>query len=358
MSLAETPVIDSGDSRPLALAAHPYRALGGFRFLLATLVLVSHASGYLPTIVSSLSLGNVGVLLFFVVSGFVICEALDLFYRNSTRRFLLNRALKIFPAYWAALPLSYAARFWAGEPAASDPFGLAVNATLLLAYLPRGGDLLVISVAWAVVVEFQFYFAAAAAFRLVRQRNGGVVLVTVALAALAAYAAIWWRGDYARFYGSLQFAPFFLLGALLYFSIARRERRLLPLVGLAFLASVQAYYAYNARGLPPGFAGLAGNVVVSTVIYASLAGIMVSAVLWRIPRGFERVDKRLGDLTYAVYLVHPAVIFAMAKLQVGDAVGFAGVALGSLVLAIAIRLLVERPVVGLRNRLRGRRLYE
>src|SRR5205823_14158971 len=52
------------------VVAHPYRPLGTFRFVLATLVLVSHASGFLPELIGGLSLGNVGVLLFFVVSGF------------------------------------------------------------------------------------------------------------------------------------------------------------------------------------------------------------------------------------------------------------------------------------------------
>lgn len=60
----------------IPLASHPYRFLGSYRFLLALLVLTSHASGFLGTTVASLQLGNVGVFLFFVVSGAVICEAL------------------------------------------------------------------------------------------------------------------------------------------------------------------------------------------------------------------------------------------------------------------------------------------
>src|SRR5713226_5019935 len=112
MKAASSPLSASVGGEAIDNAAsvdtHPYRSLGAFRFLLALLVLVSHAAGFIWDELTWLSLGNVGVLLFFVVSGFVICEALDIFYRDSALKFLLNRALKIFPAYWATLPLAYA----------------------------------------------------------------------------------------------------------------------------------------------------------------------------------------------------------------------------------------------------------
>ena len=85
------------------LRDRPYRPLGAFRLLLAGLVLVSHSAHLLFPPLKALSLGNAGVLTFFVVSGFVIAEALDRFYRGSPIRFLTNRALKLFPAYWVAL---------------------------------------------------------------------------------------------------------------------------------------------------------------------------------------------------------------------------------------------------------------
>ena len=57
-----------------------YRFLAGFHFLLAVCVLASHAQALLPpgsSPLQPLSLGNVGVFLFFVLSGFVITEALN-----------------------------------------------------------------------------------------------------------------------------------------------------------------------------------------------------------------------------------------------------------------------------------------
>jgi peptidoglycan/LPS O-acetylase OafA/YrhL len=81
---------------------NPYRLLGTYRALLALLVLLSHSNMWLPEWVRPLALGNVGVFLFFILSGFVIAEALDIFYPGKPQRFLLNRFLPIYPTYWSA----------------------------------------------------------------------------------------------------------------------------------------------------------------------------------------------------------------------------------------------------------------
>jgi peptidoglycan/LPS O-acetylase OafA/YrhL len=161
---------------PTTIAGHPYRVLGGYRLLLATLVLLSHTFNMVVGEISKVALGNVGVMLFFVVSGFVIFEALDLFYRDRTPQFLVNRAFKIFPAFWAATLLMYVlhsifdvAHLDGVPPLQLSAWGIFVNITLLPAYLKWGNNLLVISVAWAVLVECQFYITAAVLVALARR---------------------------------------------------------------------------------------------------------------------------------------------------------------------------------------------
>lgn len=53
-------------------AEYPYRLFGAYRLALAVMVLLSHSPGFLPDWIARLSLGNVGVFSFFVLSGFVI----------------------------------------------------------------------------------------------------------------------------------------------------------------------------------------------------------------------------------------------------------------------------------------------
>jgi peptidoglycan/LPS O-acetylase OafA/YrhL len=357
-----------GDNTTQVVASvriHPYRFLGSFRFLLALLVLISHASGFLSDQLVPLGLGNIGVLLFFVVSGFVICEALDLFYRSSATRFLVNRGLKIFPAYWAVLPIGYAV-VWLATPETlrGDPFALLVNVTLLPAYLPAGGTLLVLSITWAVVIEFQFYFAAAA-IAFAGRASGQRALMTLgaALAALALYLVVWRTEGEARFYGGFQFAPFFVFGSLAYFFIARRDVRLLSFLVFTFLLSVHAYYLYAARGeIAPGVwlgdDGTRWNLIWSTTAYIALSVLLLALAAGRFQQRLERVDKRLGDITYAIYLVHTPMLLLATYLGLAGVTGFGFVLTASLTAAIAIRRGIERPVMGLRNLMRGSRLYD
>jgi peptidoglycan/LPS O-acetylase OafA/YrhL len=365
MTASAAQSVDAIEHGSAGVAAHPYRFLGSFRFLLALLVLVSHAAGFLSEEMAPLALGNVGVLLFFVVSGFVISEALDLFYRDCSSKFLINRALKIFPAYWAILPLAYAITALAApDTLRTDPYALFVNLTLLTAYLPGSGSLLVVSIAWAVVIEFQFYFLAAAtsfAGRVLQRRAlvaGGAMTV-----ALGLYLVIWWTGNHGRFYGGFQFAPFFVFGCLAYLAVSRRDARAFPLLLVAAILSVHGYYAYNARGdIAPGLwlgaNSARWNVIWSTVLFAALAGLFLYLASGRFNKSLEQIDKRLGDITYALYLAHTPLILLARHLALVGGMGFAFVLVTSLIVAVAIQRAIERPVWKLRDLLRGTRLYD
>ena len=54
-------------------------------------------------------------------------------------------------------------------PLQLSSWGIFINVTMLPSVLKAGNNLLVISVAWAVLVEFQFYFAAAALTAIARR---------------------------------------------------------------------------------------------------------------------------------------------------------------------------------------------
>ena len=45
---------------------------------------------------------------FFVLSGFIIAEAIDVFYQRPAAAFLLNRVLRLGPPYWVAVIVSIA----------------------------------------------------------------------------------------------------------------------------------------------------------------------------------------------------------------------------------------------------------
>lgn len=73
----------------------PYRPLGTFRLLLAIMVVAQHYSdwcfrGPVPDLVMRVLPGTTAVYVFFVISGFVIIEAVECVYRNRPISFVTN----------------------------------------------------------------------------------------------------------------------------------------------------------------------------------------------------------------------------------------------------------------------------
>ncbi len=158
--MAKTLIPTPATKHDATSAKAAYRPFGTYRFLLATLVLASHSSDLLPkpNLLGTLALGNVGVMLFFVLSGFVVSEALDAFYEGKILKFAANRAMKIVPAYWVILAISFAVWAMLDHPAMSqlDARTIVGNIILMGGYLGIT-KVNIISIAWAVQIEVIFY---------------------------------------------------------------------------------------------------------------------------------------------------------------------------------------------------------
>jgi peptidoglycan/LPS O-acetylase OafA/YrhL len=334
------------------IADRAYRPLGTYRFMLAALVLLSHCTVFIPGPLVSLSLGNVGVFLFFVVSGFVISEALDLFYSRSVGRFLANRALKIFPSYWVAAILGYVVLSL--EDLTSplfEPWPLLVNATLLLGYLPGSGTHLILPITWAVIVECQFYLVAATIGALAMWLDRARVVAAAVTLAIAGYAFVWLTGSQARFFGVLQHGPFFVFGGLLYVAVSRGALRYTVAAAGAGVLSFHAYWIYISR------LGSAADPPLSIAIFAALLAGLVYLCRARTSSVLIQADRRLGDLTYAIYLLHTPMIAVALLLNLANGPAVLFVVIATSVAAVLTHFLVEQPIAGLRDRFRGLKLY-
>lgn len=343
------------------VAGNDYRFFGCYRFFLATLVMVSHAVSLVPysDSIMRLSLGNVGVFSFFILSGFVIVEALHKFYSGRPIGFLMNRLLKLYPMYLAALIVS-AVILYVCKPSEfqtlswRDLFG---NAILVGEFLTIT-SFSFISVAWSVVVELQFYLVAALVFA---DFALGQLKATKRLAAVLAlgfgvlgYAHVQYAGAYTRFYGALQFVPYFIVGAVLYYLTGGRiKSRLLAsvMVAGAVLMSLHAYYSYLSRN--PAI-----HVLASLSIFVVVLALFVLLSRTGQVRRFEKLDKYLGNLTYALFLIHPAVILLITEgVSFRGAPAFAMAVTLSILSAVLLYHTVEFPLMTVRDRIRGRPLY-
>jgi peptidoglycan/LPS O-acetylase OafA/YrhL len=343
-----------------------YRLFGTYRLLLATLVLVMHGAGVMlpdPSALRASSIGNAAVFSFFVLSGFVIAEALESFYRTDSGRFLANRLLRMMPAYWIAVAVTLALWLAIDHPdlARVTPANLLGNLVLFGTDL-QISSFLVISIVWSLIIEMEFYICAALIYGLIKRTGWrGAWLALAAAIGLGGNVLVVQTDAYFRFFGPLFYAPFFVLGAGLYF-LDRNSLPRLPTLVVTLIAGILALRGYAAYILRTQI-----NLPVSLMVLLALFGLMLVLMRMRIPAA-NRWDGRLGDITYPTYLLHLGVgefICATATGAVNQpfpttAGGIAGILVmlaASLAAAVLLQMVVLRPLGAWRNRLRGTALY-
>lgn len=138
---------------------------------------------------------DVGVAIFFVISGFLLYRpfvAAAIAGRGGpdTRRFFVRRAVRIFPAYWAALAVIEA---WLKFPAGQNPSGVRnqIEHYLLVHVYFRRDAYQGISQAWTLAVEITFYAFVplyALALRRLHERAAPTARLRIELLALAGVA--------------------------------------------------------------------------------------------------------------------------------------------------------------------------
>ncbi len=108
--------------------------------------------GWLRSIPGVIDVGRMGVLIFFAISGFVICRSFGGGYEGGARRFLIRRFCRLYPAFWVSIPLGWLAWRLAGQV---WPWPmLAANVTMLPEVF---GQPYVLGVYWTLGIELLFY---------------------------------------------------------------------------------------------------------------------------------------------------------------------------------------------------------
>lgn len=283
-----------------------YRPLGTFRLVLALLVVCNHAGeAFLPEPSRSFlihsAVGGLSVLAFFAVSGFVISEAADVFYGARPFAFASNRILRIFPPLYFAMALSALTLFvlLSLNARVFEYRDGMLSAQSILGNLLAPFDLRILNSTenyfilarymWAVIVELHFYVVVAvgiglkASFPRIFRLYVTILLVSSAAPVLAqwnlflpVYPGGFWR--------DVWFFPCFAAGFCMY------------------QATKSPWY-----GIPAAcFSALSVWVHCHNTLQAILLGVMFAAlgvlIVIHVPDRVRRIDARVGDLTYMVYL--------------------------------------------------------
>ena len=258
--------------------------------------------------------GSAAVQLFWVISGFVFAH--DYVDRGAKfRNFVVARFARLYPLHFATLiivaGLQLVSMAWVGHWQIYGNndlrhFGLQLvmssNWTTLSRGLSFNGPI------WSVSLEFVAY---------------GLFLITLPLlrffgliAALLLAAILWWVGLSETLdipgisLGAFICAGYFFLGSCVYFVLRQagaRQGVLLALIGIANLVGGWSFW----NGIEHLMEASASVAVVGVVALAD--------VMWRGPT--IRWLKRLGDMSYSIYLIHVPLQMVILLL---DDVMFAG----------------------------------
>ncbi|MGW7262415.1 acyltransferase family protein [Streptomyces sp. NPDC054842] len=289
------------------------RALDGLRLVAALMVAGYHYGGrdgeiarawgsspkvQFPSLHEWFAYGCLGVQVFFVISGFVICMS---GWGRTLRAFFASRASRLLPSYWAAVILVTAV-FALPVVAyrAVSPSDALVNLTML--QQPLGVDR-VLGVCWTLWAEVRFYALFALCIVLPGANRRRVILFCAGwtLAAAIAQSAHQPMLDVVLM---PEYAPFFVGGVGLY--LVHRDRRdayAWGIVGVSWLlgqhyAVAQLWHAPNPDFF--SFRTSYGIVLVVTLGYLAVAAIALGWLGWANWRWLTVA----GALTYPFYLIH------------------------------------------------------
>ncbi len=371
-----TSVVPGTTSTRPPVLTHGSKLLGveAVRGLAALMVVLFHAGrllsgprdyGRLP-FGGAFDFGRAGVDVFFVLSGFIITliHAPDLDAPKGMRggrlaSFARKRLLRIYPSYWICSLILLAIMLASPTPDRREHDPAYVLSSFLL--LPSTGEPL-LGPGWSLRHELLFY----ALFGLaIANRRLGVCVLAAWFAAIGAnMVAIMATGS--SFAGGLVanwlLSPLnaeFLAGMGVTALLLRTPvRRPLAFLGAGLLCfTLSAWAEIHWPGIPPnwpplhlGYAGATALILVGLVARERSAGLAVPAAL-----------VRLGDASYALYLLHVIVImlgvFILRHLRpalpVPEGVAFPLLIAASIAAALLFTRHIERPLL---KRLHRRRL--
>jgi peptidoglycan/LPS O-acetylase OafA/YrhL len=320
------------------MASHDFGFADALRGPAALSVVAAHFLGaaYAPgSLVTSL-LGQLGVGVFFLVSGFVIPISLT---KYGTGAFLVARVLRIYPTYAVALTITLLAM-----RAASQPLGHGVILYLsnyLIATLSFN-QLSFVSVVWTLETELHFYLICALIAPLIREFRIEVLAAPVVIFLAAVWAGYSGFPLAMRLSGEAQFLLFMFGGMAAFYYVNRKISAVAMIFYCVGCCCLLAFAWWN--GVIRTSAHLAPS-------YAAAVMIFLGALFWgaRMRGGF------FSRISYSLYVIHYGLGLFVINWLVGHSFPLYAAVLGGGVVAVSVAVIVHFAVEAPTHRL-GQRL--
>ncbi|MEO6015163.1 MAG: acyltransferase [Devosia sp.] len=303
-----------------------------------SLEIYRHAGGDNESFAAIARHGALGVPVFFVISGFVIYGAA--LRASSAAIFTRRRFGRIYPPLWAAV-LLFLIVSWALGGSPVSPANIFRSLTLL--DLDPTGDRNALFVAWTLSFEMLFYLTAAALLLLPLPARLPGAIAVLATSIVLVYSGWPW-------------VPPLLANPLIFsfvFGVAAARARI----------SVPLRLPVGGLGLAMWGLGLWMNFdtypTYSTLLFGGGTALVFAAgKYWDITGGAAAIFRFAGDMSYALYLTHPAILAAFqltgTQRQLASSISPLGMVAvycaAALLCGLLFHLVIERGVIGMTRR--------
>ncbi|MFH8555902.1 acyltransferase family protein [Streptomyces celluloflavus] len=336
-------------------------ALDGLRLLAALTVVFYHyvalarpwghaTDTIFPTAHRAAQYGWLGVEVFFLISGFVICMSV---WGRTLGEFAVSRVSRLFPAYWAGILLTVAVvKTWPEVTSIRGWNAVITNLTML-----QGGNNTpnVDPVHWTLFVELKFYLIVAVVVLFGVTYRNCLILCGVWTAAAALAPVL--KTPLLTAFAMPQYAPFFIAGIAFYLMRRHRPNAVLWAIVILQLLLAQRYIPYRLATSVGKAAAEALPTWPARVIIIAAFALVGAIALGACDRIQWKWLTTAGALTYPLYLIHLNIGMTLIhhfRNRIPAPVLVTSVTALMLVTAWFIHRLIERPLgKWLRDTMRG-----
>lgn len=322
--------------------------------------------------------GFTGVEFFFILSGFIITyvHLKDLETKSGWPRFLRKRFTRIYPIYWVVATIMLFYYLFIKKEAQ----GITVQITgpgdllyLLKCYLlfpMSASHKNFIDVAWTLSYEVWFYLVFACCIVLGFRRSKWIYFIWAGLIVFKTYTHI---GDFSPVLNFIlnPMILYFLAGCTIAWIVRKEKLRWKPVHLLLVLSIVSILLITYAR--------LSGSPLSESrhdLNYYYFLMALFGVLLWLaahidLHTGIASPPKwflLIGDASYSIYLLHPAIVmlsykiavyalnsFSITPTSLTTNLVFLAAVLASLLAGIVLHLLIEKPLLVFLNKEKNRR---
>jgi peptidoglycan/LPS O-acetylase OafA/YrhL len=306
-------------------------------------------AGFAAGTLNTIDTGRLGVVMFFLISGFVIPFSIK--GDRPVRRFVISRLFRLYPAYWVSLIAVTVLLTLTGHvPSLAQVLANGSMAATIL------GEEWMNGVYWTLFIELLFYGMTVMLFvmgvlyqPILLAGFAGLLALTTDLAIIAPDLPL--PVQYIGLHLSVMFS-----GLLLRLGLVEGRRSALFMAGLLFVFQMASVVLASDYALQTEHGFAAFSMTSSILAYVLGFGVFVAVAV------FGRQDTRflahMAAVSYSFYLLHAeinAAVFHFLPLtgQWSDLIALGvGVALGVAVASVVYRL-VEQPSMALGRRING-----